>query len=81
MSPKFDKRTKKGKEDFAEFTKKNMFKNVISESDYELITEISLKVFRDKMTKKLLQQGEPEKMQGIMALLQRLLPGGKTGYK
>ena len=26
-------------------------------------------------------QREPEKMQGIMALLQRLLPGGKTGYK
>jgi hypothetical protein len=26
-------------------------------------------------------QVEPEKMQGIMALLQRLLPGGKTGYK
>ena len=26
-------------------------------------------------------QREPEKMQGIMALLQRLLPGGKTGYR
>mgnify|MGYP003147692769 CR=1 FL=1 len=25
-------------------------------------------------------QREPEKMKGIMALLQRLLPGGKTGY-
>ena len=62
ISPKFDKRTKKGKEDFAEFTKKNIFKNVISESDYELITEISLRVSRDKMTKTLLQQGEPEKI-------------------
>ena len=26
-------------------------------------------------------QGEPEKMKGIMALLQRLFPGGKTGYR
>tara|TARA_Y100000310_G_scaffold322059_1_gene380603 strand:- start:444 stop:1082 length:639 start_codon:yes stop_codon:yes gene_type:complete len=26
------------------------------------------------------KQREPEKMKGIMALLQRLLPGGKTGY-
>jgi len=62
ISPKFDKRTKKGKEDFAEFTKKNMFKNVISESDYELITEISLRVFKDSLVKSLLKNGEPEKI-------------------
>tara|TARA_R100000808_G_C2099021_1_gene116741 strand:- start:45 stop:860 length:816 start_codon:yes stop_codon:yes gene_type:complete len=62
ISPKFDKRTKKGKEDFAEFTKNNMFKTVISESDYELITEISLKVFKDSLVKDLLKNGEPEKI-------------------
>ena len=26
-------------------------------------------------------QREPEKMQGLMALLQRFFPGGKTGYR
>jgi len=62
ISPKFDKRTKKGKEDYAEFSKEHMFKTVISESDYELITEITLRVFNDKTIKTLLQQGEPEKI-------------------
>jgi len=62
ISPKFDKRTKKGKEDFAEFTKNNMFKNIISESDYELITEISLKVMNDTAVHQLLKHGEAEKI-------------------
>jgi hypothetical protein len=62
VSPKFDKRTKKGKEDFAEFSKNNMFKNVISESDFELIEQITLKTMRDTIVNRLLVSGEAEKI-------------------
>ena len=62
VSPKFDKRTKQGKEDFAEFSKKNMFKDIISESDFELIEQITLKTMRDNMVNRLLTSGEPEKI-------------------
>ena len=62
VSPKFDKRTKKGKEDFAKFTKNNMFKDVISESDFELIEQITLKLMKEPLIKALLQRGQPEKI-------------------
>ena len=62
VSPKFDKRTKVGKEAYAEFSKKHMFKDVISESDYHIIEQITMKLMKDKMVKSLLQQGEPEKI-------------------
>ena len=62
VSPKFDKRTKAGKEDYAEFSKKHMFKDVISESDFHIIEQITMKLMKDRMVKALLQQGEPEKI-------------------
>ena len=62
VSPKFDKRTKVGKEAYAEFSKKHMFKDVISESDYHIIEQITMKLMKDKTVKSLLQQGEPEKI-------------------
>ena len=36
VMPKFDKRTKKGKEDFEAFTNKHMFKTVLSQEDHDL---------------------------------------------
>ena len=47
VSPKFDKRTKQGKIDYAEFVKANIFKTVVSEQDYELIEQMTDKLMRD----------------------------------
>ena len=44
ISPKFDKRTKQGKADAAEFTNNNMFKTVLSGKDYDLIEMLTLKL-------------------------------------
>ena len=60
VSPKFDKRTKQGKEDYAEFIKNNMFKTVISEQEYNLIELMSAKIMRDSDSKTLLSKGEKE---------------------
>ena len=42
VSPKFDRRTKKGKQDYEDFTNNNMLKTIISESDFELIEQIAI---------------------------------------
>ena len=47
VMPKFDKRTKQGKQDFEEFTNKNMFKTVLSKEDHDTIQEINSKLFQD----------------------------------
>tara|TARA_R110000765_G_scaffold25058_4_gene62209 strand:- start:611 stop:1414 length:804 start_codon:yes stop_codon:yes gene_type:complete len=62
VSPKFDRRTKIGKEDYKNFVNNNLSKTVISESDFEIIEQITMKLMKDKMVKSLLQQGEPEKI-------------------
>jgi hypothetical protein len=62
VSPKFDKRTKAGKEGYANFQKENFLKTVISESDFEIIEQVTLKLMKEPLIKALLQQGEPEKI-------------------
>ena len=62
VSPKFDRRTKKGKQDYEDFTNNNMLKTIISESDFELIEQITLKLMKDPLVKDLLQKGESEKI-------------------
>ena len=47
IQPKFDKRTKQGKIDSAEFEKQNQFKTIISESDYALCEQICFTVMRE----------------------------------
>jgi len=53
VSPKFDKRTKKGKEDSAEFTINNMFKNIISESDFHIVEQVTMKLMKEPLIKAL----------------------------
>ena len=60
VSPKFDKRTKQGKLDYAEFTKNNMFKTIITEQEYELIEQMTDKLMRDVDAKTLLCNGLKE---------------------
>jgi len=60
VSPKFDKRTKQGKADYAEFIINNMFKTVISESEYEVIQQMTDKLMRDSDAKTLLTNGIKE---------------------
>ena len=60
ISPKFDKRTKQGKADYAEFVKKNTFKTVISEQDFELMEQMTSKLMRDSDAKALLSKGLKE---------------------
>jgi hypothetical protein len=62
VSPKFDKRTKQGKEDYKNFINNNLSKTIISESDFELIEQITLKLMKDSFVNKLLRNGEPEKI-------------------
>ena len=62
VSPKFDKRTKQGKIDYAEFVKKNTFKTVISEQDYELIEQMTDKLMRDSDAKTLISRGTKERI-------------------
>ena len=62
IQPKFDKRTKQGKIDSAEFEKQNQFKTIISESDYALCEQICFTAMRDDTVSKLLQNGEAEKI-------------------
>ena len=62
VSPKFDKRTKQGKADYAEFTNNNMFKTVISENEYELIEQMTSKLMRDSDAKTLLNGGFKEQI-------------------
>tara|TARA_R110002020_G_scaffold4811_3_gene20802 strand:- start:7413 stop:8222 length:810 start_codon:yes stop_codon:yes gene_type:complete len=60
VSPKFDKRTKQGKEDYAEFTNNNMFKTVISEQENDLIQKMTSKLFKDNDAVQLLTNGLKE---------------------
>jgi len=60
VAPKFDKRTKQGKADYAEFVKKNTFKTVISEQDFELMEQMTSKLMRDSDAKALLSKGLKE---------------------
>ena len=62
VSPKFDRRTKQGKEDYKEFINNNLLKTTISETDFEIIEQITLKLMRDDLIKGLLQNGESEKI-------------------
>ena len=62
IAPKLDKRTKQGKADYAEFTNNNMFKTVISESDYALIEQMTDKLMRDSDAKTLISKGVKEKI-------------------
>ena len=60
VSPKFDKRTKQGKADYAEFINNNMFKTVISEGEYEVIQQMTDKLMKDSDAKTLLSNGLKE---------------------
>ena len=60
VMPKFDKRTKKGKEDFEAFTNKHMFKTVLSQEDHDTIQEITSKLSKDKDAVQLLSNGLKE---------------------
>ena len=60
ISPKFDKRTKQGKADAAEFANNNMFKTVLSGKDYDLIEMLTLKLMKDNDAKTLLTKGLKE---------------------
>ena len=60
VAPKFDKRTKQGKIDYAEFVKANIFKTVVSEQDYELIEQMTDKLMRDPDAKAMLTKGIKE---------------------
>ncbi len=62
VSPKFDRRTKQGKEDYKNFINNNLSKTIISESDFELIEQITLKTMRDNTVNRLLCNGEAEKI-------------------
>jgi hypothetical protein len=62
VAPKFDKRTKVGKADYAEFQKKNFFKTVITEAEFELIEQMTMKLMKDSAIKQLLSGGEKEKI-------------------
>ena len=60
VMPKFDKRTKKGKENFEAFTNKHMFKTVLSQEDHDTIQEITSKLSKDKDAVQLLSNGLKE---------------------
>ena len=60
VSPKFDKRTKQGKADYAEFVNNNMLKNVVTEPEYALIEQMTDKLMRDSDAKTLLTNGIKE---------------------
>ena len=62
VSPKFDKRTKIGKADYAEFQKKNFFKTIITEAEFEMIEQMTMKLMKDSTIKTLLSGGEKEKI-------------------
>jgi exodeoxyribonuclease VIII len=62
ISPKFDKRTKQGKIDAAEFVKANMFKTVITEEEYHLVEQMTDKLMRDPDAKALLTNGDKEQI-------------------
>ena len=62
VSPKFDKRTKIGKAEYAEFVKKNFFKICITEAEFEMIEQMTMKLMKDPTIKKLLSGGEKEKI-------------------
>ncbi len=62
IAPKFDRRTKKGKEDYAEFIKSNMLKTIISEDDYVLIEQMTDKLMRDSDANTLISNGDKERI-------------------
>ena len=62
VSPKFDKRTKVGKEDYKNFINNNLSKTIISESDFEIIEQVTLKLMKEPLVRAMLQNGEPEKI-------------------
>ena len=62
VSPKFDKRTKQGKADYAEFVKSNLLKTVVSEQDYHLIEQMTQKLMRDNDAKLMLTNGLKEQI-------------------
>tara|TARA_Y100000310_G_scaffold229758_1_gene232182 strand:+ start:395 stop:1201 length:807 start_codon:yes stop_codon:yes gene_type:complete len=57
---KFDRRTKQGKEDYANFCKKNISKTIISGNDYILIEQMTDKLMRDSDVKTLISRGVKE---------------------
>ena len=60
VTPKFDRRTKQGKEDYQNFINNNRLKTFVSETDYELIEQITLKLMKDECVNKLLSEGIKE---------------------
>jgi hypothetical protein len=62
VSPKFDKRTKKGRADYEEFMNSNLFKTVISEQDYNTITQMTNKLMKDNDAKTMLTNGFKERI-------------------
>ena len=60
VMPKFDKRTKKGKENFEAFTNKHTFKTVLSQEDHDVIHDMTNKLFQDKDAVQLLSNGLKE---------------------
>ena len=62
VSPKFDRRTKQGKEDYAEFIKNNVLKTTISGDDYILIEQMTDKLMRDSDAKTLINKGDKERI-------------------
>ena len=63
VSPKFDKRTKQGKEDFAEFSKKNMFKDIIIDDDlFDSIMALKDKAVYNVRAKLLKASGIPREI-------------------
>ena len=60
VAPKFDKRTKQGKADYAEFIKNNILKTTISEDNYNLIEQMTDKLMRDQDAKLMLTNGLKE---------------------
>lgn len=55
VAPKFDKRTKQGKEDFALFESENAGKNLIDESDFERLNQMRLAILKHPIAKQLVE--------------------------
>lgn len=60
VSPKFDKRTKAGKEEFALFQEKAKGKQIINVSDLELIKEMKAAIWRNDEAREAIKNSLPE---------------------
>tara|TARA_R100001594_G_scaffold114699_1_gene149500 strand:+ start:389 stop:1156 length:768 start_codon:yes stop_codon:yes gene_type:complete len=62
VAPKVNKRTKAGKEQWEDFTKKaeSEHKQIINEQDFDMIKKMCQNIFHDETCNKLLSNGEPE---------------------